>query len=671
MSRAATYAEWIVRNADKRGTPEFDVVARAYEEARRQEMTPATAAAATPAPQSRDMGDRIVGALEAGATMVSGSVAAPLGAAAGLAKGVGESILNGTFGTPEASRLVDQYAANATQAMTYAPRGEAGREYVGAIGEAMAPLAPAQGLMPQLAALGEAASLARPAAQASAQAGAQRAGQAAQQARQSVAGAVQSVTDSVGSALGRTPAADAAGKPRTFGGSVGAAGADMSLVRDTTADSLPVPVTLTQGAATRDPMLQQFEAGAIKTEAGAPLRERAELNNSQLLANFDAMVDMTGARAASVNSAGEAVVSALKEGYEAAKTKTNALYKKARQSDEASAIASPDTVVTIGSGDDAIQNSVVGYLNSRARGVPSAGVTDAARQQMLRLGLAVEDERGQLIARPATVAQMEEFRREVSGLAKWDDPSAIRQETILKKLIDATTEPVSGPLFREARAARAEQARKFENRAIVDQLIRNRRGMDDPRVAVERVFDNTVLRGSAEELTFLKRVLVTSGDNGKQAWRELQGQTIKWLRSEATKNSQTGEMSREVIAAKPLDTAIKRLDENGRLDLIFGKKDAQTLRDLNDVTKYVTTSAPNAILRNGGDAFMAVLAVAEAAAGGLLMGVPAPVLTTLKLSADYVKNARLKRRIQEALREEPQGRAARQAPPQSTGAPIF
>lgn len=34
MDRAEKYADWIVRNADKRGTPEFDTVAKAYQEAR-------------------------------------------------------------------------------------------------------------------------------------------------------------------------------------------------------------------------------------------------------------------------------------------------------------------------------------------------------------------------------------------------------------------------------------------------------------------------------------------------------------------------------------------------------------------------------------------------------------------------------------------------------------
>ena len=44
MATADQYAAWIVQNASKRGTPDFDTVVRAYELAKREE---------TPAVQSR------------------------------------------------------------------------------------------------------------------------------------------------------------------------------------------------------------------------------------------------------------------------------------------------------------------------------------------------------------------------------------------------------------------------------------------------------------------------------------------------------------------------------------------------------------------------------------------------------------------------------------------
>ena len=37
MASAEEYAQWIVNNADKKGTPEFNTVAKAYEEAKAEE----------------------------------------------------------------------------------------------------------------------------------------------------------------------------------------------------------------------------------------------------------------------------------------------------------------------------------------------------------------------------------------------------------------------------------------------------------------------------------------------------------------------------------------------------------------------------------------------------------------------------------------------------------
>lgn len=49
MATADQYADWIVKNADKKGTPEFDTVAKAYQEAKAEESA---APAATPAASS-------------------------------------------------------------------------------------------------------------------------------------------------------------------------------------------------------------------------------------------------------------------------------------------------------------------------------------------------------------------------------------------------------------------------------------------------------------------------------------------------------------------------------------------------------------------------------------------------------------------------------------------
>src|SRR6185369_1746540 len=57
MASADDYAAWIVKNADKKGTPEFEIVARAYADARGSGAQPATAPA--PAGPPLSTGERV------------------------------------------------------------------------------------------------------------------------------------------------------------------------------------------------------------------------------------------------------------------------------------------------------------------------------------------------------------------------------------------------------------------------------------------------------------------------------------------------------------------------------------------------------------------------------------------------------------------------------------
>jgi hypothetical protein len=249
---------------------------------------------------------------------------------------------------------------------------------------------------------------------------------------------------------------------------------------------------------------------------------------------------------------------------------------------------------------------------------------------------------------------MEEFRKELSGTAKWDDRVGVREETIIKKLVDAQTDPVAGPLYKEARALRQQQAMKYENRAVVARLITNRKGMDDPLVAVDQVFNKSVVNGSPEEITFLKRVLNTSGPDGQQAWKELQGSMVRYIQDEATKGMGMDSADRPIISPAKLHQTVTALDKNGRLDIVLGKKNAETVRDLNDVVRYVNTTPPGTLINNSGTAGTIMAAMAEAGVNGSLMGLPVPVMTGLRMLSKQINNNKLKLKINRALNVKPE-----------------
>jgi len=587
----------------------------------------------TPKP-APSLADQAIGAGETALAVGTGATGGALGMFGGTLMGLAEQILAGNFGTPQAAKAVERAAMEGAQKLTFAPRTPEGQRQTAAVGQVAANLIPVAPLAGEMAMIAQGAKAAGPAMAA---AGGLAADATMQTAREAGRGA-KALTQRVIGAETAPPAR-----------SVGAAGVPMEIVRTEKAQALPVPVDLTKGAAGREASQLAFEKEAMKNpELGAPLRARAEKNNLQALQNFDTLIDQTGAVSPDKITTGNALVRSLSEGYTAAKNKTNVAYKKARDSAEAQAPVNTGQVVRIGTGDNEVAASVLSFINDRPQGVSS--VTDAARKYAVARGLATEQD-GKLQPRTATVGQMEDFRRDLSGLAKFGDNSGLREETILKKLVDAQTEPVAGELYKKARALRTAQARKYENRAIVARLVNNKRGGDDPMVPVDEVFRRTVINGSPEELTFLKRVLTTQGNAGKNTWNELSAETFRHIRDEATKGMGMDSADNAIVSPAKLHQTVSTLDANGRLDIMLGKKNAQIVRDLNEVVRYVNTVPPGTLVNTSGTAGALMAAIAEAGATGALTGLPVPVISGLRLAVRGIKDAKLKARINKALGE--------------------
>ncbi len=632
MATADEYAAWIVQNSKKRGTPEFDTVAQAYELAKSEETTAATQQQIAQPTQQPSIGDQLVGAGETALTLLTGATGGAVGTIAGAGTGLAQQILSGQFGTPEAVRAVEKAAAEGAQALTYQPRGQVGKDNVETVGRVLSNVLPP--VLPMIAAPGalmQATRNAAPIAQATSQRAAAAAQQAARTTGQAIAKPVQAATTAVRETFG----IEVAPTPSSSGLRVsgGAAATPEALRRVTTAESLPVPVTLTRGAATREAQQLAFEKEQIKSDLGGPLRQRAEENNLQALQNFDALVEMTDAQLSDLSSTGGAVIKSLTDGLTAAKNRTRTAYKAAEKAGEM------ENNVTL--------NSVVDYINENIPEGDLAPVLKAARQKAIAVGAALPDENGNLVAQPVTLLQAENLRKTFQR-AGFEGADQFHGSG-LRRVFDVETDGLGGDLYKAARQTRIEQARKFENRAIVARLIKNRKGMADPQVAADQVFRKSILNSSPEEITFLKRVLVTSGQDGQQAWKELQGATVGHLRNESTKGIGMDSFDRPMVSPAKLHQAVQELDSNGRLDVILGKANAQIVRDLDDVVRYVTTVPPGTLINSSGTAGTLLAAMAEAGVTGAATGLPLPVYAGIKQIVKMRKEGRTKAKINDAL----------------------
>lgn len=627
-----------------------------------------TVAGTVPEAPAPTMGERAVGAGEAGLTLATGATGGALGMLGGTLKGLAEQILSGQYGTPEAANLVQQSAMQGADALTYAPRTAQGQSQTAAVGDVLSNLVPVAAVLPGLApamAGTRAASPLRTTARAAVE------GTARDVAGQPVAAVTARAIDSASrvadlgaqkittlprralEALRSDPEAPTPGT-QTSGGS---AGTDMALQRRTMAESLPTPLQLTRGQASRDPAQLKFEVETAKLpDEGGRLRERYVQQNDAILRNIDSWIDQTGAEAPTLRAVGATVDRALVEQAARDKTRVRAAYAAANRSDESRALVDHSLPVEIGDGDGGLMSTTpIDYINSQPSGLPSTSVTDAARQYAVRLGVAdLRD--GQLVPRQATIRQMEAWRKAINESTGYEAPD-IRQSTILKVLIDGQTEPVAGPLYQQARGIRARYAQNYENRATISKLLNTKRGTTDRLVAFEDVFGHAIRDGSLDDVRNVRRVLQRGGPEGNQAWRELQGQTLTYLRDQSTKSVAADSAGNRVISPAAFDKAVRELEVDGKLDFILGRRGAQSIRDLNEVIRDVKTVPPEAAINTSNTA--ATLAgLVDVVITGLLGGTPAPITTATRLAVKRIRDVKLRRRISDALDEA----EARQAP---------
>lgn len=612
--------------------------------------------------------DRIIGGGETALALATGATGGTLGTIAGTAKGLFNSVRNGTFGTAAGADQVEQAAGDGAAALTYQPRTQAGQDYTQATGDALNAALPVA-VMPELAAVGAGAKTAAntiretakntvPALDAADAATVATTGpglrdlvRAPKNAPEApVVAQIRKVSPAIADRVQRTLERNPAPTPGTKG-SVGAAAVDISDQRRQLASDLPVPIDLTKGQAERDFEQQRFEREAAKDpNVGEPLRDRFAQQNEDILKNFDAWVDRTGAEAPSLRAVGSSVDQALVQKAARDKTQIRVAYKEAEKAGE---MADPVSL-----------SPVIDYLNASAPDAETAPVLNAIRKHVVKLGIA-DEQGGQLVPaqpkaapyaglmntpteQPGVTLKAAETLRQAINRATDYEPTNIRQATIVKGLIDSATENAGGDLYRAARRLRENFAKQYEDRAVVSKLLNNKKGMADRQVALEDVWGHAIMKGGLDDVRHLRRVLQTGGEQGQQAWRELQGQTLNWIKDEATKNVATDTRGNQIVSPAQLNKAIRTLDADGKLDFMFGKTGAQQLRDINDLSKVVFTSPPGSVNASN-TASVLLAALTEAGATGAMTGIPVPVLSSLRLLAKHVKNRQIQKRIELAL----------------------
>jgi hypothetical protein len=577
----------------------------------------------TVATREPSIGERVVGAGEAAASLISGAVAAPVAAVGGL----GAAAIQTLTGQPSNAQRT---AGEIAEALTYQPSTQAGQEAVQVVGEALAPLR-LEGIGPSVQAM-QAATMA-PAAAQTALTTARQAAPAVVQRAQQMAAPVVRAAEAVRERIAPAQA------PEGFGArNIGAAELAQAEQRTARAQMMPVPfegeAALTRGQATRDFGQIQFEKETAKVgETGAALRQRAMNQNEVLQQNFDALVDVANPQYIDKQAIGGAVDRALVNRANVIMSKVREAYKKA---DEAGEMEAPVQMTGLRGALDQVDDMrpfVETELN-------------AIERVAERMGALVRDQDGNLRPGQVTIKQAETLRQYINDSIDWTDKRKARVGGILREGIDQATEGAGGELYAKARALKRQQVQEFENTALTRKLLTTKRGTDERNIALEDVYDRVIVRSSVEEMNKLRSTLLKSGEEGKSAWASLKAQAIEDIKRQGLTQA-TDERGNQIMTAAGLNKAIQRLDQSGKLDALFGKRQAQTIRDLGDIARDVYTAPPGAV--NFSNTASALQVALDSLLTFGVTGIPAPAATALREASKYMRDRQTRNRVREAL----------------------
>jgi ribosome-associated translation inhibitor RaiA len=510
------------------------------------------------------------------------------------------------------------------------------------VGETLQQIAPP--VLPQIAAPGmaiQAATQQAPLVAATVGRAAAAAAPAVQATVQAPARAVRAAGRAVGMLAPEQADMDAVGRTASAlqRGSAGAAGVPMASERVARAEMMPVPFTgpsaLTAGQASRNFAQLQFEKESAKLgDVGAPLRERVETQTANMIRNFDALIDMQSPVAADPRAMGMGVDRALVNRVEVQRRKVRDAYKKAEAEGE---MQDPVEMAQLAS-----QLTTMVPLEGLVKTIP------AIRAEGIRLGVLGLDEAGNLVPRTVSLEKSELLRKFVNKYTDWGDSSQAIVSRQINASIDAATEGAGGEAYRAARKQRERFANEFENVGLTAKLLGTKRGTDERQVAFGDVFDKVVLTAPVEEMNKLRSTLLRAGPEGQQAWSDLKSGGIRFIKDSSLSPSQRDSSGNPLLSPDKLQRTVRSLDQDGKLEALYGKRQAQVLRDLADLATDIYTAPPGAI--NTSNTASALMVAFDSLATFGLTGIPAPTATLVREGAKYVRNRKTRARIEAALR---------------------
>lgn len=527
-------------------------------------------------------------ALEVPATLLSGvasGVIAPLTALATQATG-GDMYQMTAAGNEALERF------------TYRPRNEMGQQAVSAIGEALSPLIGVP--IPTLNALGR----------------------TAPPAINALTARAKTAAPQIVNMLQPTEGQQMVG--------MGAAATELPIQRQTMAASARIPLKLSKGQVTRNLEQQQFEHETAKTypeKEGKPLLLQQQKLNEDFLKNFDASAEAMGGEIygeTQLVPIGKVVDTQLVKRFKEAKAEVKKKY------DAADAAGETQEQVSI--------NPLIEYIANHETEIATnnAPVLANLKMQLSKLGA----------ADTLSIYDLEQLRKSANKISF--PGSGVNEVYMgeLRPLFEKITEGKGGDLYKAARAENTKFANEFKDHAVISKLLRNKPGTKDRAVAFEDIYNHVVHSGSVDDLKLVRDTLLKAGEEGSFAWNQIRAQSANELKERAMANISKDAAGNPIPNAKALRNSVKQLDRDGKLDLLFGKEEAQRVRDLVQLGGDIYSPVPGTI--SPGTASVLIRSLDAIAKNAIVSRIPV-VRSVASGAAEMASKKAREKRVSEAV----------------------
>jgi hypothetical protein len=554
---------------------------------------------APPVAPEISMRDRIMGVIETplalGATLAGGAIAPIVGIAGTLA--------SGKYGTQEGIRAGEQ----AAKSVMYQPRTQTARKALGAVGEFLQPITGA--LPPTLGTVGTSLNALAPATLM----------QAGAMARPVVSQVVTPVQNALAKAMTRE-------QPVMPG--MGAANTAEDLMRQQRLEQFGIRATA--GEREKNLQKQQFESdvqrGAlpgvsedVKAKLGREYGAFKVGQKEDILNQFERMTNqVVGEEGLAFDRSNPRALGTLVD-----KTMVN-LYTKKFDDYKAKYAKADNAGETL---EQVPYQNLLDYIGTKSP--TRREKLDPILNDVAEL-LAMNDPQK---TGTISIRNLDDIYQ-VIGTAK-DSPSA----RPLKDLIDQISAGAGGKLYQEARQARTQLAKDFEDVYRVDKLLGTKAGYKDRQVALDDVYKHIVIDGSLEEMKTVTDLLKKGGKEGQQAYKELTAFTLQQMKDLLLKKGN----DTDDIRLNNFNNFVTQLDREDKLSYMFGKPGRDKLLDLKQSISDVMVKEPGAV--NYPNTAGAVLRGLEA-----LQNLPFKIPGT-QTAAEFARGMQYKKQLQESLKQ--------------------